>query len=136
MTELYERSKAAEVGLGPDQFAAILNEICAKHAAGGEPRNIAEFHATFRLEEIVLAWACAAGNEVALEIFLVCYREKLYDIAGYITKEASALRDFLPRNVSSWPHTTLMSVRWRKLRACSACMNPPSAASWINWRNR
>ena len=93
MTELYERSKAAEVGLGPDQFAAILNEICAKHAAGGEPRNIAEFHATLRIEELVLARACAAGNERAWEIFLLRYREKLYDIAGYITKEASAARD-------------------------------------------
>ena len=62
MTELYERSKAAEVGLGREQFAAILNEICAKHAAGGEPRNIAEFYATLRVEELALARACAAGK--------------------------------------------------------------------------
>jgi RNA polymerase sigma-70 factor, ECF subfamily len=91
MTELYERSKAAEVGLGREQFAAILNDICAKHAPLAELRD--NFYATLRVEELALARACAAGNERAWEVFLLRYREKLYDIAGYIAKETSAARD-------------------------------------------
>jgi RNA polymerase sigma-70 factor (ECF subfamily) len=46
-----------------------------------------------RVEELALARACAAGHERAWEVFLTRYREKLYDIAGYITKESSAARE-------------------------------------------
>ena len=93
MTELYEKSKAAEVGLGCEQFVAILNEVRAKYVSGEEPSDSGQFYATIRVEELALARACAAGNERAWEIFLLRYREKLYDIAGYVTKEASAARD-------------------------------------------
>ena len=37
--------------------------------------------------------ACADGSERAWEIFMVRFREKLYDIAAYITKESSAARE-------------------------------------------
>jgi RNA polymerase sigma-70 factor, ECF subfamily len=93
MAELYEKSKAAEVGLGREQFAAILSEVHAKYVSGEAGRDSGEFYATLRVEELALARACAAGNERAWEIFLLRYREKLYDIAGYIAKEASAARD-------------------------------------------
>ena len=93
MAELYEKSKAAEVGLGCEQFAAILTEVRAEYVLGEVARDNSEFYACLRLEELALARACAAGNERAWEIFLLRYREKLYDSAGYITKEASAARD-------------------------------------------
>ena len=93
MAELYEKSKAAEVGLGREQFTAILSEVRAKYASGEVARESDDFYASLRVEELALARACAAGNERAWEIFLLRYREKLYDIAGYITKEASAARD-------------------------------------------
>src|SRR5271169_3057975 len=48
---------------------------------------------SLRAEELVLARACAAGHEHAWEVFLTRYRERLYDIAGYITKESSAARE-------------------------------------------
>ena len=40
-----------------------------------------------------MARACAAGYDHAWEVFLTRYREKLYDIATYIAKEASAARE-------------------------------------------
>jgi RNA polymerase sigma-70 factor (ECF subfamily) len=46
-----------------------------------------------KIEELVLARACAAGNERAWETFMVRYREKLYDIGLHITREDSAARD-------------------------------------------
>jgi RNA polymerase sigma-70 factor, ECF subfamily len=93
MSELYERSKGAEVGLGREQFAAILNEVFAKYLTGAELRESREFYANLRVEELALARGCAAGNERAWEIFLLRYREKLYDIASYIAKETSAARE-------------------------------------------
>ncbi len=52
-----------------------------------------ELYASLRVEDLALARACAAGNERAWERFLIRYREKLYDIAGYITKESSSARE-------------------------------------------
>src|SRR6059036_4171524 len=92
MAEL--QAKTQEYGLGREQFVAILNEIGAKYLPPQlSERERGEFFASLRLEELALARACAAGNERAWEIFLLRYREKLYDIAGYVTREASAARD-------------------------------------------
>jgi RNA polymerase sigma-70 factor (ECF subfamily) len=55
--------------------------------------EIRELFASLRVEELALARACAAGHERAWEVFMLRYREKLYDIAGYIAKESSAARD-------------------------------------------
>ncbi len=51
------------------------------------------FALSLRVEELALARACAAGHERAWEVFLTRYREKLYNIAGYIAKESSAARE-------------------------------------------
>lgn len=94
MAELYMKSGAEALGLGREQFAAILLEIAAKYLpTGASPRAVAEFCAGLRVEELALARACAAGQERAWEVFLSRYREKLYDIAGYIAKEDSAARE-------------------------------------------
>jgi RNA polymerase sigma-70 factor (ECF subfamily) len=94
VVDLYEKSKGDEFGLTRPQFAAILNDIGAKYlpsaAAEEETR---EFYASLRVEELALARACAVGHERAWEIFMARYRERLYDIAGYIAKESSAARD-------------------------------------------
>src|SRR6184192_421541 len=92
MAEL--QAKTQEYGLGPEQFVAILNEIGAKYLPPQpSERERGEFFASLRLEELALARACAAGHERAWEIFMLRYREKLYDIAGYIAKESSAARE-------------------------------------------
>src|SRR5438874_8678591 len=92
MAEL--QAKTQEYGLEREQFVAILNEIGAKYlTAGTSEREREEFFASLRLDELALARACAAGHERAWEIFMVRYREKLYDIAAYIAKESSAARE-------------------------------------------
>ncbi len=92
MAEL--QAKTQEYGLEREQFVAILNEIGAKYlTAGTSEREREEFFASLRLDELALARACAAGNERAWEIFMLRYREKLYDIAAYIAKESSAARE-------------------------------------------
>src|SRR2546427_7991273 len=92
MAEL--QAKTQEYGLEREQFVAILNEIGAKYLPPQpSEREREEFFASLRLEELALARACAAGHERAWEIFMVRYREKLYDIAAYIAKESSAARE-------------------------------------------
>jgi|SRR5580692_3623239 RNA polymerase sigma-70 factor (ECF subfamily) len=94
VTEIYEKSKGAEFGLTRANFGGVLAEIARKYLpADAAHHDLHELYASLRVEELALARACAAGNERAWEVFLTRYREKLYDIAGYITKESSAARE-------------------------------------------
>jgi len=90
LIELYDKSKAAEFGISSSELVAMLADIAAKHAPG---RSIQEFCATLRLEDLALTRACAGGNERAWEVFLLRFREKLYDIARQITSEDSSGRE-------------------------------------------
>jgi RNA polymerase sigma-70 factor (ECF subfamily) len=94
MAELFVKSGGAELGVGSEQFAAVLEEVRAKYLPpDARPAAVQEFYASLRIEDLALARACAAGSERAWERFLSRYREKLYDIAGYITKETSSARE-------------------------------------------
>ena len=94
LSTIYEKSRGAVFGLSRQQFEAILEEVARKYLpAGAAQKEIRELYANLRVEELALARACAAGHEQAWEVFLTRYREKLYDIAGYITKENSAARE-------------------------------------------
>jgi RNA polymerase sigma-70 factor (ECF subfamily) len=94
MAAIYEKSRGATFGLTRPQFDTILGEVARKYLPVDAGQNdIRELYASLRVEELSLARACAAGHERAWEVFLTRYREKLYDIAGYITKESSAARE-------------------------------------------
>jgi RNA polymerase sigma-70 factor (ECF subfamily) len=94
MAELFVKSGGAELGMSSEQFAAILEEVRAKYLPpDARPAAVEEFYASLRIEDLALARACAAGSERAWERFLSRYREKLYDVAGYITKETSSARE-------------------------------------------
>jgi RNA polymerase sigma-70 factor (ECF subfamily) len=76
------------------RFAAILEEVAGKYLpAGASPFEVRELYSSLRVDDLALARACADGSERAWEIFMLRYREKLYDIAAYITKESSAARE-------------------------------------------
>jgi len=94
MVELYVNSGADGFGFSPEQFSALIDEVVAKSLPAASPVSAKiEFSKTLRLEDLVLARACAAGNERAWEVFLLRYREKLYDIARQITREDSTGRE-------------------------------------------
>ena len=93
VAELYPKSKAESFGLSREDFAGILCEIAAKYAPGASAKDLHTFCCSLRIEELALARACAAGHNQAWEAFLLRYREKLFDIANYITKESSAGRE-------------------------------------------
>ena len=92
---LYERSGAALYGVSADQFAAILHVILCKYceanpnSAHASAEQQADFCARLHLEELVLARACAAGNERAWQDFISRYRHKLHRMALHITRDGA-----------------------------------------------
>ena len=92
--ELYAKSGCEKFGLTSDNFAAILGSVTTKclpaEVSESEARS---FLLTLRVEELALARACAAGDNSAWEIFLIRYREKLYQAALRIAREDSAGRE-------------------------------------------
>jgi RNA polymerase sigma-70 factor (ECF subfamily) len=94
LAEHYERAKCWQFGLSAQQFVAILEEIAGKTVpAAATSSQRKELYAKLHLEDLVLARACAAGNEQAWEVFMLRFRGKLYDVAGFITKEGSSARE-------------------------------------------
>ncbi|HVO81949.1 MAG TPA: sigma-70 family RNA polymerase sigma factor [Terriglobales bacterium] len=94
IAELYTGSGAQKFGLQQAEFTAILLEVRAKYlAADASIPAVRELYVSLRVEDLALARACAAGNERAWEVFMARFREKLYDVAGYIAKESSAARE-------------------------------------------
>ena len=77
MHDLYRSSGAADFGISQEQFALIV-------AQAPGPEHIAD---------LVLARACAAGNETAWERLVRLYRDKLYSKALSITRNECAARD-------------------------------------------
>ncbi|HEX4489440.1 MAG TPA: sigma-70 family RNA polymerase sigma factor [Terriglobales bacterium] len=90
---LYTKSGAVDYQLSREQFGGILDEIAAKYQPSGSTFDLRELYSSLRIEDLALARACAMGNEHAWEVFLTRFRVKLYDIAGYIAREASAARE-------------------------------------------
>ena len=94
LTELYAKSDAQKYGLEVEEFRGILLKIKAKYLPpDADTAQIRELYLGLRVEELVLARACAVGHERAWEDFMLRFREKLYDVAGFITKEASSARE-------------------------------------------
>lgn len=93
VAELYRKSRAAEFAITAEQFTVMLVEISAKYLPGAQVGEVRELYVSLRIEDLVLARACAHGHEHAWEVFLTRCREKLYEVAGYIAKESSNARE-------------------------------------------
>src|SRR5215471_3936671 len=91
--ELFVKSGGDRYGLTEAEFHCILEQVAAKYLPGAQAEQRQRFWRELKLEELALARACAAGHELAWQVFLTRYREKLYDIARGITKEDSRARD-------------------------------------------
>jgi RNA polymerase sigma-70 factor (ECF subfamily) len=92
--ELFERSGAVRYGMARVDFERVLEAIAAKYVpADAGPRQTRELLAGLRIEELVLARACAAGSEPAWQDFLTRFREKLFEAALGITKDNATARE-------------------------------------------
>ena len=91
---LCEKSRCADWGLRHADFEQILLGVGVKYLPAGVPAGDATtFFQGLRVEELALARGCAAGNERAWEVFLTRYREKLFEMALGIAREAATARE-------------------------------------------
>ena len=88
----YEDAGARQFGMSPDDLAGILAEVVCQWSNAASETAVRNFLAALRLEELVLARACADGDNRAWEVFLNRYRATLYESAYKIAKEESAAR--------------------------------------------
>jgi RNA polymerase sigma-70 factor (ECF subfamily) len=77
----YAESNAARYGISGEHFRQIVTAVAAKYAADSAESEQIELIAKLRIEELVLARACSAGNEKAWEAFLLRFRASLYEAA-------------------------------------------------------
>jgi RNA polymerase sigma-70 factor, ECF subfamily len=87
---LYDRSDAKRFGFTAPEFcemlAGVMRQSLSEQAA-------TEFLRNLRLDDLVLARACARGNEAAWDVFVRTYREKLYRAARAIVPIESTARE-------------------------------------------
>src|SRR5450432_890203 len=91
---LCTQSRCAEWGIPPVAFEQILLSVAAKYLPETtQAADAATFFKSLKVEELALARGCAAGHERAWEVFLTRYREKLFEMALGIAREAATARE-------------------------------------------
>src|SRR5271170_4640535 len=98
LPRLWRESSGERFGFTYGQFEELMLEVAAANHWGGDADSTpdadkAALLASIRVRELVLARACARGNEPAWEAFLIEYREMLYSAAYGITKQDAAGRE-------------------------------------------
>jgi len=88
----YEASGAGQFGVTAEALMVLLAEVLKASQPDSGHISAEEFLLSLRLEDLVLARACAQGSERAWEVFLTRYRATLYETAYKIAKEESAAR--------------------------------------------
>lgn len=92
--DLCAQSRSTDWGISHSDFAQVLLAIGAKYLSPEAlPNEATTFFKGLRVEELALARGCAAGNERAWEVFLTRYREKLFEMALGIAREAATARE-------------------------------------------
>lgn len=90
LAALWRESSGERFGFSYEHFEALMLEVAASN---GWDAQDAALLASIRVKELVLARACAQGNDAAWEAFLMQYREILYSAAYGITKQDAAGRE-------------------------------------------
>jgi len=88
----YEASGAQQFGIDQSALVGILADIVRQRNPASDAVTEHGFLASLRLEELVLARACAKGNDRAWEVFLTRYRATLYETSYKIAKIESIAR--------------------------------------------
>ncbi len=105
-------SAAAGLGLTFEEMERTVLEVAERYCFGCTPANPPteaeqlSFVSALHLEELMLARACAAGQDVAWDRFLTRYRETLYQAAYAITRQ-----DALGRELADSLYAELYGLR-------------------------
>jgi RNA polymerase sigma-70 factor (ECF subfamily) len=89
----YGESGAESYGIAPQSFYSIVAAVVDRYAAGSSPADRLELVRSLRVEELVLARACSAGNEAAWNAFVARFRAPLFATACRLTKDETSARE-------------------------------------------
>src|ERR1700733_14262825 len=82
LADLHAKSGCEKIGLPRESFGEVLADVAMKYLpAETTPAEARALLLSLRVDELALARACAAGHNAAWELFLIRYREKLYQLA-------------------------------------------------------
>jgi RNA polymerase sigma-70 factor (ECF subfamily) len=87
----YQESGASRFGIDVVGLAALLTEVISQRNPA-PPADVQNVLTSLRLEELVLARACIAGNDTAWEIFLTRYRGSMFEAAYKIAHDEATAR--------------------------------------------
>lgn len=91
---LHEQSGAWQFGMDREAFAGMLLEVGARYLPqDGSGPDPLQFYSSLHVAELALTRACVAGHELAWELFLTRYRERLYEMARAIAHDDSQARE-------------------------------------------
>ncbi len=99
LAELWKSCSAGELGIGKEDFERLLLGIGRRYRFGHPERQTTQageqvrFLREIKLEDLLLAYACAQGSEIAWERFLLLYRETLYQAGCSIAGSDSLGRE-------------------------------------------
>ena len=85
----YAESGAAQFGIDVAGLVTLLADVLAQRGSNDDVEAALQ---SLRLEEVVLARACVAGNERAWDLFLTRYRNAMYDAAYKIARDEASAR--------------------------------------------
>ncbi|MCU1284156.1 MAG: sigma-24, subfamily [Acidobacteriales bacterium] len=139
LNELYSLSNAKAFGVSETEFEEVLARIDPPVSTGTNKTTAVDFYRSLRLEELALARGCAAGHDSAWEVFLIRFREKLYDSARHITREDSSARELADSLYADLYGTTVRDgVRVSKLSfytgrgSLEGWLRTVLAQEWVN----
>jgi RNA polymerase sigma-70 factor (ECF subfamily) len=89
----YAASGAEGYGISAERFQQIVAVVVLRYAADASAHEQLQLVASLRVEELILARACSAGNEAAWNVFLARFRPSLFATACKITRDEATGRE-------------------------------------------
>jgi RNA polymerase sigma-70 factor (ECF subfamily) len=89
----YGESRAELYGVTPERFQEMVAAVVFRYAGDAGESERVELVASLRIEELMLARACAAGNDAAWDVFIPRFRAALLATACRLTRDETAGRE-------------------------------------------
>lgn len=93
LDRLYKQTGAANFGFTLPEFCQTIEDLLERSAPSIPPGGRIKFLALLKLDDLLLARACARGHEPSWDCFLTLYREKLYSAALAMARDETAARE-------------------------------------------
>lgn len=93
VAERFGDSGASEFGIPPDRFERIVLGVVERYVPGGNRSEQLALVKTLHVQDLVLARACANGNDSAWDVFLTRFRGLLYEAAYRIARNDALGRE-------------------------------------------